>query len=80
MSRSSAAYRADFETNADNGEWQVVRIPFSDLAPSWRGRKLSKSRYPLKKERIESIGLMIYDKQDGPFRLEVDWIKGYANK
>ena len=40
--------------------------------------KLSRDRYPLKREKIESIGVMIYDKKDGPFRLEVDWIKAYA--
>ena len=78
MARSSAAYRADFKSSGDGRGWQVVKIPFSSLAPSWRGTKLSLKRYPLKKERIESIGLMIYDKKDGPFRLQVDWIRTYS--
>ena len=26
---------------------------------------------------IDSLGLMIYDKQDGPFLLHVDWIGVY---
>ena len=78
MAGSRATYRADFDTKAGGEEWQVARIPFSSFAPSWRGMKLSRDRYPLKREKIESIGVMIYDKKDGPFRLEVDWIKAYA--
>jgi NADH dehydrogenase [ubiquinone] 1 alpha subcomplex assembly factor 1 len=80
MSGSRATYRADFDTKADSKGWQVARIPFDSFAPSWRGMKLSRDRYPLRRDKVESLGVMIYDKKDGPFRLEVDWIKTYSEK
>ena len=80
MDRSSVAYRADFETKSDGKGWQVAKIPFDSLSSSWRGMRLPKDRYPLKKEKIRSIGFMIYDKKDGPFELQVDWIKAYSEK
>jgi hypothetical protein len=30
--------------------------------------------------RIDSLGIQIYDKRDGPFRLEVDWIQAYRSR
>jgi hypothetical protein len=42
--------------------------------------KLPRDRYPLKKDKINSLGVMIYDKKDGPFKLQVDWIKTYSEK
>ena len=70
----SVSYRSNFTTG--NG-WQEVRIPFDEMDVSWRGRPLSKDEHPLIKSKICSIEFMIYDKQDGPFKLQVDWIKSY---
>ena len=80
MAGSRATYRADFDTKADSKGWQVAKIPFNAFGASWRGMKLSRDRYPLKKDKIDSLGVMIYDKKDGPFRLQVDWIKAYSEK
>ena len=74
MEGKSVSYRSNFTTG--NG-WQEVRIPFDELDVSWRGRPLSKDEHPLIKSKIRSIEFMIYDKQDGPFTLQVDWIKSY---
>ncbi|MEL6616125.1 MAG: CIA30 family protein, partial [Bacteroidota bacterium] len=54
-------------------EWQVVRVEFSDLATSVFGRPVRAE--PLAPEAVRSIGLYILDGQDGPFDLEVDWIR-----
>ena len=70
----SVSYRSNFTTG--NG-WQEVRIPFDEMDVSWRGRPLSKDEHPLIKSKICSIEFMIYDKQDGPFKLQVYWIKSY---
>ena len=70
----SVSYRSNFTSG--NG-WQEVRIPFDEMDVSWRGRPLSKDEHPLIKSKIRSIEFMIYDKQDGPFKLQVDWIKSY---
>ena len=74
MEGKSVSYRTNFVSG--NG-WQEARIPFDNMDVSWRGRPLSKAEHPLQKSKIRSIEFMIYDKQDGPFKLQVDWIKSY---
>ena len=74
MEGKSVSYRSNFTSG--NG-WQEVRVPFNEMDVSWRGRPLSKEEHPLIKSKIRSIEFMIYDKQDGPFKLQVDWIKSY---
>ena len=70
----SVSYRSNFTSG--NG-WQEVKIPFDEMDVSWRGRPLSKEEHPLIKSKIRSIEFMIYDKQDGPFKLQLDWVKSY---
>ena len=74
MEGKSVSYRTNFDSG--NG-WQEARIPFDNMDVSWRGRPLSKAEHPLQKSKIRSIEFMIYDKQNGPFKLQVDWIKSY---
>ena len=66
-------YYASFATVKD--EWTEVRIPLDSFQASIRGMDVSRIAPALSTQDIESIGLMIYDKKDGPFRLEVEWIK-----
>ena len=74
MDRSfdSAIYQVLFATK--QGEWQEHRLVFKDFVPSFRGRVLS-GQPPLDPAKITSVGFLISDKQEGPFRLEVAWIK-----
>ena len=74
MEGKSVSYRTNFDSG--NG-WQEAKIPFDNMDVSWRGRPLSKAEHPLLTYKIRSIEFMIYDKQDGPFKLQVDWIKSY---
>ncbi len=67
-------YWADLETKA--GTWTTADIPWSAFEPQWRGRKLSD--LPLDPRRIRGMGLMIYDKKDGPFALRLDRVEAYA--
>ena len=66
-------YRAEFATRA--GEWDEVTIPLEQLKATFHGMDISDQVPQLDKTSIHSFGLMIYDKRDGPFHLEVDWIK-----
>lgn len=55
------------------GEWAEVAIPFLDLNPSIFGRPL---RGPVfLSEEARQIGIILADGKDGPFKLEVNWIK-----
>ena len=68
------AYWADFDTVA--GEWQSVDIPFSDFVPRFRGSVLDGPA--LDTAAIRGMGLMIYDKRDGPFELRLSSVATYA--
>ena len=68
----SPIYQAALTTT--KGEWQEHRLPMKDFVPTFRGRVLA-GQAPLDPEKVTSIGFLISDKQDGPFHLEVAWIK-----
>lgn len=68
----SAIYQAAFKTKA--GEWQEHRLAFEDFVPTFRGRVLS-GEPPLDPAKISSVGFLISEKQTGPFRLAVAWVK-----
>jgi NADH dehydrogenase [ubiquinone] 1 alpha subcomplex assembly factor 1 len=70
-------YEARFETAED--EWATVSISFERFEPVYRGRKVQDVN-PLDLKSVKTLGFLISDKQDGPFRLEVDWIKTYAEE
>jgi hypothetical protein len=71
--RSRPSYWAEFGTQGQG--WEVVDVPFSLFRPRWRGRRLEGPE--LDPGAIDSLGLMIYDGGDGPFRIDVDWIRAY---
>lgn len=64
------AYRADFLAPA--GEWTEVRLNLDSLQPSVRGTLLNGP--PLDPARVRQIGVLLGDKQPGPFALAIDWI------
>jgi NADH dehydrogenase [ubiquinone] 1 alpha subcomplex assembly factor 1 len=67
---SAVSYGAEFAT--ESGKWIEVKIPFGSLSPSWRGNKLDGPAFDA--AEVEEIGILIGDKKDGQFSLEVDWI------
>ena len=66
------AYRAEFATRAD--EWLTVTVPMSDFEPTFRGRR-PRGAPPLDVSVIQQIGLLLADYEEGPFRLDVAWIR-----
>lgn len=69
------SYQSAFSTRQDG--WHDIALPFSDFKPTHHGLQLS-TIAPLDASRVRSFGLFIADRQQGPFRLNVAWIKGYA--
>jgi hypothetical protein len=65
-------YQCVFETT--RGMWTEQRLAFAQFAPTFRGRVLSDVP-ALNPGRIASVGFLIADRQGGPFRLEIGWIK-----
>jgi NADH dehydrogenase [ubiquinone] 1 alpha subcomplex assembly factor 1 len=71
--RIPVAYRVDFITVKDR--WQTVHIALDTATATAYGQSVS--GFTLDPGKANIISLMIYDKKDGPFSLEVDWIKFY---
>lgn len=57
--------------------WIIVRLPFDAFPPVYRGQVMSDAP-PLDITAIRRIGFMIADRQEGPFRLEIEWINAYT--
>jgi len=64
----AASYQAPFQTVA--GEWSEHSFAASDFTPVWRGQQLSNVP-ALELVDVTDLGIMISDKQDGSFRLEL---------
>ena len=69
------AYQAHFSTEQDN--WITARLPFDIFQPVFRGMIVDDAP-PMDTSAVRRIGFMIADKQDGPFHLEIEWVKAYA--
>ena len=68
---SYANYSADFSTIKD--EWVNIEIPIEDFKPYYFGRKTRAPKFKIHK--INSLGILISDKQSGSFSLEVEHLK-----
>ena len=69
------AYKVAFDTEAD--AWQTLRFPFGTFSPTFRGRTVPNAP-ALEPGQIHTFGFLIGDKQAGPFRLEIDWLRAYG--
>lgn len=67
-------YKAPFDTV--DGEWIEVRRAFADFEPTFRGRRPPDAP-PLDPAALRQVGFLIADEREGPFELEVDWIRAY---
>jgi hypothetical protein len=65
-------YQCGFVTKRN--EWVEHRLAFKDFLPTFRGHVLGDVP-PLNPANIVAVGLLIADKQEGSFRLEMCWIK-----
>ncbi|MFT7625145.1 MAG: NADH dehydrogenase [ubiquinone] 1 alpha subcomplex assembly factor 1 [Myxococcota bacterium] len=62
-------YQAAFETRP--GRWLAARLVLAEFAPRFRGRPVAGT---LNRAHVSSLGLLISDRQSGPFRLELSSI------
>jgi NADH dehydrogenase [ubiquinone] 1 alpha subcomplex assembly factor 1 len=61
-------YQVQFQPPA--GIWTTCRLASADFLPSWRGKPVPDAP-PLDTLRVRQIGLMVADRQEGPFVLAV---------
>jgi monofunctional biosynthetic peptidoglycan transglycosylase len=69
-------YQCTFTTK--RGEWEEHRLPFKDFVPTFRGSVLT-NMPPLNPARIVLVGLLISDRQEGLFKMELAWNKASAS-
>ena len=55
------------------GEWAEVELPVAGFVASFRGRPVTGAG-PLDPAQVRQLGLMVSDKQAGPFELLLEWI------
>ena len=65
-------YQVGFHPPA--GVWTEIRLAVADFLPSYRGRQVPDAP-PLDPAKVRQIGLMIADRQAGPFALKVRSIR-----
>ena len=61
------SYTTLFNTS---GDWQSIEIPFNQLEPAFRGRKLDMESYP--GNQMEMIAFLIGNKKAESFKLEIE--------
>ncbi len=66
------AYQTEFVT--DPGVWMEIDLPFDGFRPTIRGY-VPRGADPLDPSRIRQMGFLIGDKVQGPFNLEIAWVK-----
>ena len=71
MSGSYANYSADFKTLKD--QWMDIEIPIENFKPYYFGRSARAPR--LKVHKVNSLGVLISDKQAGNFALEIEYVQ-----
>lgn len=63
------SYIYEFQTS---GEWQTVKIPFKEMYPSFRGRRLTIPNF--NHTQIEEIAFLISNKKEETFEIMIDKI------
>ncbi len=69
---SWVSYTQSFSTK--NGSWEEIVLKIEDFYPTYRGYNL-RNIPKLSDSIIREVGLMISDKIEGNFKIDVDWIK-----
>ena|GEM_PF-278761 len=68
----AGSYQQPFDTK--KGEWKEITLPFRYFVATSFGQVM-RDAPKLDTGKIRSFGFTISDKQAGPFKLEVDWIR-----
>ncbi len=67
------SFAAEFATK--KGEWIEVKVPFANFKGSFRGLDLPKET--LDPAKVRRVSILLGDKKQGPFELEIDFIHTY---
>lgn len=74
--RIASSWRFPVQTKVD--QWMEVRAPLKEFIATSFGRKINNAG-TVDASKINSVGFLLSDKKEGPFKLEIDWIKVSKN-
>jgi monofunctional biosynthetic peptidoglycan transglycosylase len=63
-----------FETREE--EWQEIELPLKSFKGYFYGQNVN-AVSSMNRENMKEIGIILLDKKQGPFQLEIDWVKTY---
>jgi len=66
-------WRVEFTGNGQ--EWQTIRMPLEDFNKAVMARPTGQKMNPDMLSSIRWMGIILYDKKSGPFKMELDYIK-----
>jgi monofunctional biosynthetic peptidoglycan transglycosylase len=66
------SYRSMIQTRKD--EWIEVKLPLDKFVATSFGKPVNDAR-PMDAQEVNGLGFLLADKNAGPFKLEVEWIK-----
>ena len=67
-------YEKKFTTPADT--WAEIRLPLSAFEGCYLGEP-SPQVAPFDPSQVKGLGIVLKDKKEGPFSIEIDWLKVY---
>ena len=73
IKNKASDYYAYIKTFSTSGSWQTIELKLSDFYPGFRGRKLDMPNF--EKNSIEQISILIANKKNEKFELEIDRIE-----
>ncbi|KAK4512820.1 uncharacterized protein ATC70_003528 [Mucor velutinosus] len=56
------------------GQWETVMIPFKDFILTNNGM-IQEDQIEMFRQKVKTVGISLMDRQEGPFSIEIDWIK-----
>lgn len=71
------AYRRSLDP--PEGVWVTIKVPFREFEPTFRGRTVPNAP-PLRPEDIRRLGVLIGDKRESPFLLQIAWMAAYSEE
>ena len=76
--QSFGGFSYQFRFAVSSGDWMTIKAPFNEFKASFRGQPVPDA-LPLNPAVIQSVGILIADKQAGVFRLDVQSIQAYRD-
>ena len=68
--RTAFSYQMQFNTKA--GQWTEVKLPVDQFVAHSFGRPIPNMK--LTPSQVQSVGILLGDKKQGPFEILIDWI------